>query len=521
MQSRELFYRVCAALLCLTVSFAAQANDEKYLREKTYHMDPSEMPRMPPGSGDYPQDYQYTGNPNVGDAQARRQRVESRVQAYMKELHSTEHHHDDREPEITPQMIRDLAGRAQAGDPKAMGGMGYAYQHGLGVEKNEKLAVQWYERATQYGEHQYYSTIGDMYRDYGNQSSGFFDNIRAMMSGSKDSELQKDNTIAREWYEKGIRYPDHDWRAYMALGEMYRDGTGGLEKDPARANANYNRGLALKKQYDERMLHEIQDEVRKQAEKEERVDELPRPPELTSSGRRAPEKKEEREAGQAMLMIDGITCTYAPSTKTRRGYSQLFDAQCPDLRGKQLEAKQVRMSGLQCDIERHTASTSLLLMCNAADEGGIRIGNATCSLRPERDQAGFTAVYGAYCGGQPDASVKSVSHMGMECAVQPARATDGKTYTLRCGSVQQPAQQEQATGTSRTVRLGSYNCSLRQMESPTATYKFFYEAYCGGLSQSEKSSGAIPGSISIGVNLCNVEPWPQNDQGKDFELHCR
>lgn len=177
-----------ACVIMLPIAAQAQSYDDDYLRERTYYMDPSEMPRVPKGSGDYPQDYQYTGDPRVGEAQARRQKVETQVSEYMQGLRV----HDDREHAVSQQQISKLAAEAQQGDAMSMAGMGYAYQHGLGVEKNEKLAVQWYQRAAEYGEHEYYSAIGDLYRDYGQDSGrGFFGDIRAMMGAAKQERCRK------------------------------------------------------------------------------------------------------------------------------------------------------------------------------------------------------------------------------------------------------------------------------------------------------------------------------------------
>lgn len=501
-----------ACLMLLPVGGQAQAYDEDYLRERTYNMDPSEMPRLPKGSGDYPEDFQYTGDPNVGTAQARRQRVETSVNQYMKKLAV----HDDSEHEVSTQRIQQLATQAQKGDAKSMAGMGYAYQHGLGVEKNEKLAVQWYQRAAEYGESQYYSTIGDMYRDYGaNTERGFFGDIRAMM-GSGGDALRKDNAVARQWYEKGIQHPDKDWRSFVALGEMYRDGVGGLEKDMTRANAHYNRGMFIKKRIDEQTMRMVQKMARSQAEEVEGVDDVPSPP-----NRSYVPPQNQQENTQAIIIIDNARCTYEKSSVTRYGYSQIFSANCPDLRSRRLQVESVGMAGLECKVDQQSNGASVMLLCNAATQERVRIGNADCVMRAEPKREGYAAVFGAYCNTEPQAALPPVSYQGMTCEIEAGSRGESKTYTLLCGADLTPTTPQQQTAPTITGRIGAYSCSLRQTESPSTSYKFVYEAYCGGLTKEQKSSGAIPGSVSIGVNLCSVEPWPDNDEGKDFELYCR
>lgn len=504
---------------CAVVAPQAAWAGSEYLKEKTYYKDPSEMNSRSPAAGDFAADYVYTGNPNVGEAQARRQRVETRVRNYMDSIGAGSNHtHDDSEPDVTPQTIANLNARAKSGDPKAMAGMGYAYQHGLGVSKNEKMAVEWYKQAIARGENQYYSTIGDMYRDYGQaQSGGFLSNLRSMVGGS-DGGLQKDNAVARQWYEQGIRYPDQDWRSYTALGEMYRDGLGGLEKDMTKAATYYDRGLGIKKRLDEEMMRKVQSEARKAAEKEEQIGLEVAPVQAQQNQQPA---QQQQASGSAVIVLDGETCSYGPSRSVRSGYSQVFDVSCPTLRGKQTQTDKVRLPGLQCDVNMlSSGNTTHMLLCNVAAEEDIRIGSRGCSLRPESDKAGYAAVYGAYCNGAAESGIQSVEYRGMSCEVARASSASGKTYTLSCGSGAKEAGKAAASATI-SARLGSYSCSLREMQSPTTAYKVFYEAYCGGLSEADKNSGAVPGSVSVGVNLCNVEPWPANEQGKDFELYCR
>lgn len=503
-----------AGIACLVMVSAPAAASSNYLEGKTYYQDPAEVPRMPPGTGDYAEDYVYTGNLNVGPEEARRQRVETRVKSYMESL---SHSHDDSEPQVTPEIFNNLSARAQAGDAKAMSGMGYAYQHGLGTQKNEKLAVEWYKAAIDRGEIQHHSTIGDMYRDYSaGEKKSLLGGFRNMLSGGDDGALERSNEEARKWYEKGIYHPE-DWRSYVALGEMYRDGTGGLEKDMTKANTYYDRGMSIKKRLDLKKEREVRREARRIAEEEEGMNDVPKPQNLQGETQ---EEVVQSDPAQT-IVLDGVTCSYQSTMMTRRDYTNLFNVSCPGMRGKELGVKKVAMPGLQCDVQRVNAGDAThMLLCNPEEETGVAIGGSTCQLRTEPEQSGYTAVYGAYCGGKPEEGLTDVTLRGMRCEVTPAGSRDGKTYTLRCGKAASAEAGEQEERSVR-ARIGTHNCSLRQIESPSNAYKFLYEAYCGGLSEGEKSSGAIPGSVSVGVNLCNVQAWPDNDSGKDFELYCR
>ncbi|MBS1184664.1 MAG: Sel1 repeat, partial [Proteobacteria bacterium] len=46
-----------------------------------------------------------------------------------------------------PDWLRYYQMAAERGDPEAQMKMGWAYEKGDGVEKDEKLAVEWYRRA--------------------------------------------------------------------------------------------------------------------------------------------------------------------------------------------------------------------------------------------------------------------------------------------------------------------------------------------------------------------------------------
>lgn len=453
--------------------------------------------------------------PYHGGDPERERKVDALTERYMREAFgiSGEHVHDERD-HMTPAAINNLTARAQAGDADAMGQMGYNYQYGLGVEKNERMAVDWYKRAIEYGGKDYHSAIGDIYRDYGTeQKAGLLGGIRGMLSGQDKNALEKDNAIAREWYEKGIQHDD--WRAYEGLAELYRDGLGGVSKDLAVASSYYKQSTTLKKQRDEREMLKLKRDIRMRAEAE-----VPFNPNAAGAEEAsAPRAAVPEQRGQT-VRIGGEACDYALSQISRRGYMSVYEARCPHLRGKQLPVDKVALPGLRCDIERSGQGSSLLLLCNAEEMESIRIGSANCSLRPERKESGFAAVYGAYCNKAAEADVEPVTYQDMECQVTPSDG-QGKTYTLKCGAAQPQAAPQAESRPTVTQRIGQYTCSLREAESPDQAYAAVYEAYCGGLDAGAKHAPSIPGSIPVGVRLCEVEPWPANSEAKDFELYCR
>src|SRR5690606_33465782 len=113
------------------------------------------------------------------------------------------------------------------------------------------------------------------------------------------------------WYEKGIDYDD--WGSYAGLGELYRDGVGGVQKDMAIANSYYNRGMKLKKQQDELEILEMEREIRMRAEREIPID--PTAVEEQPSG----DAGADSMAGLPTIILEGERCGYSSSRFTRKG----------------------------------------------------------------------------------------------------------------------------------------------------------------------------------------------------------
>lgn len=335
----------------------AGAVAQDYLKGKTSakplgQIDPQEM------TGDIPADFHNHGVDTQGNVGAKRQRVESRVEEYRRQLFkggSPETHSDDHG--LTPQGFQQLVVKAQTGDPVAIGGVAYAYQHGIGTDEDEKMAVEWYKRAIEYGQIQHYTTIGKIYRDYGadDQKSGFFSGLKKVVTGDDSGNVTDDDAIARTWIEKGVAAKD--WEAYLELGMMYRDGAGGLEKDMKLAKWYYDEGLKMKKRHDAKVIREMVQKVRVQAEIEE-------------------------------------------------------------------------------------------------------------GIRP----AGAPAIGG---------NVSSIP----------------------------------------STTIGEHYCTLREMNSPTGQYSAFFEAYCGGLEETQKS--AAPATAFVRGMSCDITAWPANEASKDFEVRCK
>lgn len=479
---------------------------------ETYYKD---LTRTQSGKENYSEDGRYIGPAANSAAVARRREVDKRLDAYMNQGEEGPTAYDGHM--YSPEMVKGIIESAKAGNRDAIGPMGYLYEHGLGVERNEKMAAEWYKRAIEYGDHRYYSSIGNLYRETNQKKeTGFFGQIRKMM-GTDDTTLEKDDVTARQWYEKGLRHGIDDPRAYIELGTMYRSGVGGLEKDEKKAKIYHENGIRLKQRRDERIRKEIEAEARKKIEQELLG------AELAAKAADAPQREApatQPQNLQAMIMVDGVQCSYSRAGATQRGYSQTFTVQCPQTSGNRPQDKTVSMAGLECDIARRGTTPSMLL-CNVATGATLQIGGANCSLRKEQDEAGYAAIYGAYCSGAANTTVETVDYGGTSCVVQNAAAASGKTYTLKCGATDAATATPAPATPTIQQRLGTHNCALRQVDSPSGNYKLVYEAYCGGLSQSQKTSGAVPGSVSIGVSLCSVEPWPENEEKKDFELYCR
>ncbi len=61
-------------------------------------------------------------------------------------------------------MIKGLAAAALAGEPFAMARLGYAYEKGEGIEKDEKLAMSWLIKAALRGDKGAIHTLKEDYQ---------------------------------------------------------------------------------------------------------------------------------------------------------------------------------------------------------------------------------------------------------------------------------------------------------------------------------------------------------------------
>lgn len=249
--------QMMVGVLCAFVLPVAAQAAPQYLKGQT-----TDAPIERTYEGDFAEDYRYDGS--ATGEEAKRQRVEARVKAYMHDIGSRTF------PEggegTTEADVQKLIADAQAGDVGSIGPVGHAYQYGYGVTQNEKVALEWYKTAIKHGQTQYYTAIGDMYREVELPSAGLLGGIKSMLPGAA-VKLKDDDTEARKWYEKGVQ--GQDWEAYTRLGQMYRDGTGGLTKNMDKANWYYDEGLRRKKDRDAMMMLELEQNARIQAEIEE------------------------------------------------------------------------------------------------------------------------------------------------------------------------------------------------------------------------------------------------------------
>lgn len=239
--------------LAIAPIMGAVAQD--YLQGKTYYEDPVRISkeRAVP-EGDESQAFE-TYDP------ATEEWLDEMVEYKMKHAPSNGTHFHGNGAPMDAETLNALIKEAQAGNGQAIGLVAQAYQYGYGVEQDEAAAIEWYQRAIDYGQIEYYSAIGDMYREQPTQQGGFL----SRLFGSGTSGLEKSDAVARQWYEKGVKAGD--WRSHLQLAVMYRDGLGGM-KSMAKAEGLYSVGLKLKKKANENMMKQAKAQLRKEAEQE-------------------------------------------------------------------------------------------------------------------------------------------------------------------------------------------------------------------------------------------------------------
>ena len=349
MNAQNTTHWLLAGVSCLMIMAPMGASAQDYLKGKTSYK-PRDNKDISAMSGDFSEDFQYDGTGNPNDPMTKRQRVEARVKQYREEMAGDGgiHSHDDRE-HLTAEQFNALVASAQAGDAEAIGHVGYAYENGLAPEKNEQQALEWYKRAIEYGETKYYSHIGSMYRDYGAPSanSGFLGSLRKAVTGggATGNDLPNDNKKAREWFEKGVYAKD--WRSYAQLGEMYRDGAGGLPKDMEKAKWYYDEGMRLKKQQLTLTRMEKEQRFRAQAELEEGLRSADTP--------MVGWKKESKYPG---VMVGDHYCTLLLMESPSGQYTAFYEAYCNGVgeSAKRTTPPTVTVKGATCNVTEWPAN---------------------------------------------------------------------------------------------------------------------------------------------------------------------
>jgi hypothetical protein len=102
----------------------------------------------------------------------------------------------------------DALQRAERGDLDAQHYVAMAYQHGLGVELDERAAIDWYQKAASAGSAHAMSEIGVLF------------------------ELRRDYARAFEWYSRAARA--RNAHALFRLGVMHQEGWN-VASDPVKA----------------------------------------------------------------------------------------------------------------------------------------------------------------------------------------------------------------------------------------------------------------------------------------------
>lgn len=267
METRSLKWLLSSAMI-IGLVVAGGAHAQEYLHGRTYYKDPHTIVREDEHTeGDSFEDYEQDAK-GSGESAARA-RVVLSVKQKMDEALSADGF--DGADKVTPDKFREELAKAQAGDGVAIARVAGYYLNGEGVEKNEIQAVEWYKRAIDYKQTYVYGILGDIYRE-NPQAGGALDRLKSHFSSS--NVVQKDDAVARSWYEKGVAAGD--WLSYMQLGLMYRDGAGGLDKDPKKAGKYYQKSLLLKKKFDEDSMRKFRARALHEAEvREGLADEYP------------------------------------------------------------------------------------------------------------------------------------------------------------------------------------------------------------------------------------------------------
>ena len=134
--------------------------------------------------------------------------------------------------ELTPALVADIRKKAEAGDAKAQGLLGYwyasdQYDTGEGALEDDKEAVKWYRKAAMQGNARAQANFGGMYgtgrgvpQDYKEAIKWFrkaaeqgyaLAQVALGSSYAKGGGVPKDYAVAYAWYSLAAGYP-RSWR---------------------------------------------------------------------------------------------------------------------------------------------------------------------------------------------------------------------------------------------------------------------------------------------------------------------
>lgn len=130
-----------------------------------------------------------------------------------------------------------LKAAAEKGHKKAQYRVGKCYEKGRGVNENEKLAFQWYEKSAKQGYHKGQYELGDCYKD--------------------GEGVAKNKKLAFEWFKKAAAQENAE--AEYALGKCYMKGRG-VASNQADARKWFKRAVNNEKGGKE-ILAEIREEA--------------------------------------------------------------------------------------------------------------------------------------------------------------------------------------------------------------------------------------------------------------------
>jgi len=121
-----------------------------------------------------------------------------------------------------PEALRWYRSAAERGDAGAMNRLGFMYETGRGIAKDEVEAAKWYRKGADGGNAVAMSNLGLAY--------------------ANGRGVTKDDAEAARWYRKGA---DAGFaRSMFLLGDMYESGKGGLASNRAEAVSWYRKAAA-------------------------------------------------------------------------------------------------------------------------------------------------------------------------------------------------------------------------------------------------------------------------------------